>query len=494
MTRIPDDELLSAYLDGELSGENLVRAERLLATQPDARHTLDELAAPAAGLRSIPRERLGPGFAQTVLRRAEREILQPQTESASDVAAGRPFEHPPLLSWQRWRRPLAWSALAIAAGLVIMLFSPERREVAMVPAPPDGELRAPAEAGRAERLPATAPQRAASDSLAEDGQAVEVRNESQLQALGVALPAGNEMLIVRCDVSDRASGEAALRKLLDQNSIAWQEAVPGEQAGESAGTGPDQRQASDEVSSTKGKTPDMKRRVVAQASRDRIAGEGDAEAVYLVGDSQQVQGVVDALALDKAFRNVQLEQTPPSAPIDVYLYAMQPAASKESPAPAAVPAGPEAGLSQEERGATRAAAPQATKAETAADKDEAQRESDALRRAKVAGSPAQLHKQTSPTDQGGRANLRGGMGGGQTIGAGAALGRAVRVPIGQLNRMAEKPAQTGIDEPAEPATIAASRRLVAEQQKANKQQGQTAPAQALLIFRLVPESSAAQEP
>ncbi len=52
-----DDELLSAYLDGELSGEELLRAERLLAERPECRQLVDELrnrrrlAAPAQALR-----------------------------------------------------------------------------------------------------------------------------------------------------------------------------------------------------------------------------------------------------------------------------------------------------------------------------------------------------------------------------------------------------------------------------------------------------------
>jgi len=503
MTRIPDDELLSAYLDGELSGEDLARAERLLATQPDARQTLDELAALRASLRSIPRERLEPGFAQTVLRRAEREILQPQTEgieSASDVAASRPFERPPPISWQRWKRPLAWSALAIAAGLVIMLFSPERREVAMVPAPPGGELRAGAGAGQAESPAAAAPQLAASDSRTVDGQEAEVRDEAQLHALGVALPPGDQMLIVRFDVSDRASGEGALRNLLARNRIAWQEPAPGEEAEELAGTGTDhkasQREPSDEVSSTERKTPDMKHHVVAQAPRDRIAGEGDAEAVYVVGDSQHVQGVVDALALDKAFRNVKLEQTSPSAPIDLYPYAIEPTTPEESSAAAAASTAPETGLRQGKGGATRAAAPQTTKSETAADKAEAQGEDDALRRANVAGRPALSRKQAPPTVQDGAASIRGGMGGGQMMRGGSAFGRAVRVPVGQANQQTDKLAQTGIDESAAPGAADVGLRLYAEQQKGNKQQVQNVPAQtqALFIFRVVPESSAAEEP
>ena len=45
MNHLPQDELLSAYLDGELTAEEQAEAERLLAASPAARQLLDELWA-----------------------------------------------------------------------------------------------------------------------------------------------------------------------------------------------------------------------------------------------------------------------------------------------------------------------------------------------------------------------------------------------------------------------------------------------------------------
>ena len=47
MPFIPDDELISAYLDDELSPEDRARAEQLLVERPDLRRLLEEVAEPA---------------------------------------------------------------------------------------------------------------------------------------------------------------------------------------------------------------------------------------------------------------------------------------------------------------------------------------------------------------------------------------------------------------------------------------------------------------
>ena len=82
---LPDQELIGAYLDGELSGEDLARAETLLATQPECRQLLEELQALRTSLQALPQHTLGNDFANSVLRRAEREILQP---AVTNVAQG----------------------------------------------------------------------------------------------------------------------------------------------------------------------------------------------------------------------------------------------------------------------------------------------------------------------------------------------------------------------------------------------------------------------
>jgi anti-sigma factor RsiW len=182
MTAIPDDELLSAYLDGELTADESARVERLLVERPESRQLLEELRLVRESLQALPRGRLGDDFSQHVLRQAERELLRgpklgetptPGDLSGSPIGAshrhmggptpergtahgaddpGKPPQGPDLtlassadspphgFDWQRLRRPVAWASVALAAGLLIMFLSPNQngrveRQVAKQPAP-----------------------------------------------------------------------------------------------------------------------------------------------------------------------------------------------------------------------------------------------------------------------------------------------------------------------------------------------------------------------
>jgi hypothetical protein len=125
-----DDELIAAYLDEELRGSDLARAEELLARDPASRQLLDDLKSQKALLASLPREKLGDDFAERVLRRAEREMVVPAA-AARMVAAAAPSpvsgELQPAASrtlrMPQGRRPWIYAATALAAGLLIMFLS-----------------------------------------------------------------------------------------------------------------------------------------------------------------------------------------------------------------------------------------------------------------------------------------------------------------------------------------------------------------------------------
>ena len=153
MNSIPDDELLSAYLDGELSEGERARVEQLLAEQPEARQLLDELRALSGGFEALPRHRLEADFASRVLRAAERELLAEDSpgdapaasprsaaSSSSDAADSSARDHAVRpaareahqFDWKRWRRPLAWAGAAMAAGLLLMVMERGRQGVAPI--------------------------------------------------------------------------------------------------------------------------------------------------------------------------------------------------------------------------------------------------------------------------------------------------------------------------------------------------------------------------
>ena len=128
MSQVPDEELISAYLDGEVSDAERAHVERLLADNPQSRALYDELRALGTSLQGLPRQPLEEDFVDGVISRAERAMLSLPDESvhaqrrlASDGGA----EMPRGWSLARLRRPLIWSGLAVAAALVLMFLSPD---------------------------------------------------------------------------------------------------------------------------------------------------------------------------------------------------------------------------------------------------------------------------------------------------------------------------------------------------------------------------------
>lgn len=167
MKSAPDDELLSAYLDGELADDERARVERWLAEQPESRQLLEELRAVKQRLETLPAARLGEDFADRVLRQAEREMLsgggamladataQAREVSRADGSGFTKTLNPPSKIEDlksivvRHRRSVVWASLALAAGLLIMFVDRDRqrrdadKQVAM--APEREQLRAGAE-------------------------------------------------------------------------------------------------------------------------------------------------------------------------------------------------------------------------------------------------------------------------------------------------------------------------------------------------------------
>jgi hypothetical protein len=77
MNDVPDTELFSAYLDGELTADEQVRVEQILAASPEARLLLEELRALDSTLQGLPQEKLDEDLTARVLEVAERRMLLP---------------------------------------------------------------------------------------------------------------------------------------------------------------------------------------------------------------------------------------------------------------------------------------------------------------------------------------------------------------------------------------------------------------------------------
>lgn len=154
MKNVPENELFSAYLDGELTAEEQAQVDRLLAASPAARQLLEEIRALSGTLQSLPVHKLDEDLAPEVLRIAERRMLgepAPHAEPGGPASASPPGE-PPLWKTIVRRatapRNLVWSCIAVAVALVIMLSGPQGldqnrgpRSVAVAPRADDIERR-----------------------------------------------------------------------------------------------------------------------------------------------------------------------------------------------------------------------------------------------------------------------------------------------------------------------------------------------------------------
>lgn len=111
----PDDELLSAYLDDELSPEDRAAVEARLASDPEAQQLLHQLRSVSQSVQRLPLESVGRDLTNTILARV--------SENRRDATHRRvePLDAAPAISILRTRRSWIWASLTIAAGLLIMV-------------------------------------------------------------------------------------------------------------------------------------------------------------------------------------------------------------------------------------------------------------------------------------------------------------------------------------------------------------------------------------
>lgn len=117
-----DDELLSAYVDGELTAAERALVEERLRNDPAAAALVEELRSLSSTIKSLPRETLGRDLRAGVLA----EVEQARADLERHGPATLPLE--PVDRWQGIRRGLVWSALAIAATVAVAVFQPAEVE------------------------------------------------------------------------------------------------------------------------------------------------------------------------------------------------------------------------------------------------------------------------------------------------------------------------------------------------------------------------------
>jgi anti-sigma factor RsiW len=137
------EELISAYVDGEVSADERAQIEQALADSAECRQRYEELQGLRSHLRSLPHFTLPDDFHQRVIRRAERSMLLAETKPTADapparavasVASSPGASRRALRTWQT----VAVSAAAVAAALLFALVMVSRRHRLDIPVGPSG--------------------------------------------------------------------------------------------------------------------------------------------------------------------------------------------------------------------------------------------------------------------------------------------------------------------------------------------------------------------
>jgi hypothetical protein len=123
-----DDELLSAYVDGELTADERALVEERLRNDPQAAQLVEELRSLSSAVKSLPRETLGRDLRASIFS----EIDHADAGDARHVIPlSEPLDPP-----RGFRRGFIWSTIAIAAALMIMFLEGQEpghdRDVAAV--------------------------------------------------------------------------------------------------------------------------------------------------------------------------------------------------------------------------------------------------------------------------------------------------------------------------------------------------------------------------
>jgi hypothetical protein len=127
-----DDELLSAYLDDELSAEERAAVEARLANDPDAQRLLHQLRSVSQSVQMLPIEGVGRDLSGEILRRIEAKKSGGSAAAAGGSAAI--GEVTPRLPNFGSRRSWIWATVAVAAGLMIMVLERGEQKGKQLPA------------------------------------------------------------------------------------------------------------------------------------------------------------------------------------------------------------------------------------------------------------------------------------------------------------------------------------------------------------------------
>lgn len=212
-----DDELLSAYLDNELSNDERARVESHLASDPAARHLLEQLRNVSQSVRELPVHSAADGLHDSILNRIEAIRTPPPLAPHSSLLAPR--------TW-------FWASCAVAAALLIMFLQPgseSETDVAMVAKtePQASEPLANKDTLLADATPSqVSRQRSlsepASPSPPSDWSLQRPVSGTEQQTTASAPPAPNDFVIVHIAATRHAIQNNSFENLLRTNGVAFE--------------------------------------------------------------------------------------------------------------------------------------------------------------------------------------------------------------------------------------------------------------------------------
>ncbi len=126
------EELISAYLDGELTSDEQLLVEEALRDDPQSQQLLDDLQSLHDRLQAIPRSEPSRDYTEQILRRAERAILTgTNATSSSALTSDAPAKETVITPSRKdspgnWKHVI-WASTALAATLLLaLLFQPDQ--------------------------------------------------------------------------------------------------------------------------------------------------------------------------------------------------------------------------------------------------------------------------------------------------------------------------------------------------------------------------------
>jgi hypothetical protein len=199
MNHDPQNEMLSAYLDGELTADEQAQVEHLLATKPAARKMLEELRVLSATLKSLPRQKVGEDLSDIVLRTAELRMAsksadgeKTRTDASTEtmheekqkMGTDASTEPVPVYSTiiRRLKNPRiwVWEIVVVAVAVMLLVYNPNQN--ADRNAAPSGNVdRNIAMASKPEEKPASPPE--SSMRAAASPAAVEMKESLDVQII-----------------------------------------------------------------------------------------------------------------------------------------------------------------------------------------------------------------------------------------------------------------------------------------------------------------------